>query len=121
MAGSSLLSIRSRAVADGVSVVTVGGEIDLATVDLLRDSLSPFLADPATTLLVCDLSEVKFLACSGLSVLLDAQTTLSARGARLSVVATSPAVLRPVMVTGLRDMMRVQPNLSAALTQSTVD
>lgn len=121
MADSSLLRIRRRAVTGGVSVVSIAGEIDLATADALRDSLSPYLSDPSVTLLVCDMSEVKFLACSGLSILLDAQATLSARGARLSVVANGPAVLRPVTVTGLGAVLRVQPHLSGVLTQSTVD
>lgn len=121
MAGSSLLRIRRRAVTGGVSVISIAGEIDLATADALRDSLSPHLSDPAITVLVCDLSEVEFLACSGLSILLDAQSVLSARGARLSVVANSPAVLRPVVVTGLRDVLPVYPHVSAAITQSTVD
>jgi anti-anti-sigma factor len=105
----------------GVSIVSVTGEVDLATADALRDSLSHYLADPATTLLVCDLSQVKFLACSGLSILLDAHGALSARGARLSVVANGPAVLRPVTVTGLRDILRVHPDLTTAISQSTVD
>lgn len=102
-------------------IVSVAGEIDLATVDVFRDSLSPHLSDPVTRLLVCDLSRVKFLACSGLSILVNARTALVARGAGLSVVANSPAVLRPVTVTGLRDPLRVRPNLSAALVRSTVD
>ena len=121
MADSSLLRIRRRTVTGGVVIVSVDGEIDLATADIFRDSLSPHLADPETTLLVCDLSQVKFLACSGLSILVDARAALAARGARLSVVANNPAVLRPVVVTGLRDVLRVRPNLSAALSQSTVD
>lgn len=121
MADSSLLRIRGRAVTDGVSVVSVSGEIDLATADLFRESLSPYLSDASTTLLVCDLSRVRFLACSGLSVLVDAQAALRARGARLAVVANNPAVLRPVLVTGLRDTLGTWPSLSAALDQSTVD
>ncbi|MGB3440322.1 MAG: anti-sigma factor antagonist [Actinophytocola sp.] len=121
MADSSLLSIRRRAVTGGVSIVSIAGEIDLATADAFRDSLSPYLSDPATTQLVCDMSQVKFLACSGLSVLLDVQSALSARGGQLSVVANGPAVLRPVKVTGLNKVLRVYPHLSAAISQSTVD
>jgi anti-sigma B factor antagonist len=121
LAGSSLLHVRRRTVTGGVVIVSIAGEIDLGTAHAFRDSLSPHLSDPATTLLVCDLSQVKFLACSGLSILVDARAALVARGARLSVVANNPAVLRPVTVTGLRDLLRVRPNLSAALTQSTVD
>jgi anti-sigma B factor antagonist len=111
----SLVQIRRTLVTGGVAVVSVGGEIDLVTVKTLRDNLSPYLADPATMLVVCDLSQVKFLACSGLSVLLDTQETLNARGARLAVVANNPAVLRPLTVTGLSDILDVSPTVTAAL------
>ena len=113
MAGSSSLRIHRRTATSGTVVVVIAGEIDLATADAFRDSLSPHVADPATTLLVCDLSQVQFLACSGLSVLLDAQDALEARGAGLAVVADQPAVLRPVRVTGLGDVLRVHPSLAA--------
>lgn len=121
MADSPLLRIRRRAVTRGVAIVSIAGEIDLATADTFRDSLSPHLSDPATTLLVCDLTQVRFMACSGLSILIDARSALAGRGARLSVVANHPAVLRPVTVTGLGEVLRLQPHLSAALSQSTVD
>lgn len=118
---SSSLSIRRRVVTTGVVVISVDGEVDLATIGALRDGLSPHLTDPVTKLIVCDLSDVSFLACSGLSTLLDLQAALGARGARLSVVANNPAVLRPVTITGLRDVLGVSPSLSAALSQSIVE
>lgn len=121
MADTSSLRIRHRAVTPGVVVVSVVGEVDLATVGTFRDSLLPHLSDPVTRLLVCDLSRISFLACSGLSALLDLQAALGARGARLSVVANSAAVLRPVKITGLDEALAVQPTVSAALRQSIVD
>ena len=121
MADTSSLRIQRRVVTTGVVVVSIDGEVDLATVDLLRDSLSPHLSDPVTKLLVCDLTQVSFLACSGLSALLDFQATLGAHGARLSVVATSAAVLRPVTVTGLREVLAVRPTVSAAIRQSIME
>ena len=121
LAVSPSLCVRRTSVTAGVAVVSVRGEIDLATAHILRDSLSPHVSDPEVTLLVCDLSQVRFLACSGLSTLLDAQETLNARGARLSVIAAGPPVLRPMTVTGLLDTLRVVPSLAAALGQSTMD
>jgi anti-anti-sigma regulatory factor len=56
-----------------------------------------------------------------LSALLDMQAALGARGARLSVVASSPAVLRPVKITGLEEALAVQRTVSAALRQSIVE
>ncbi|WP_459708632.1 anti-sigma factor antagonist [Actinophytocola sp. KF-1] len=121
MADLSSLRIRQRVVTTGVVVVSVAGEIDLATVDGLREGLAPHLADPVTRLLVCDLSQVGFLACSGLSALLDVRSELEERGSRFAVVANSPAVLRPVTITGLVDVLTVRPTLSAVLRQSIVE
>ncbi|MFI7678121.1 STAS domain-containing protein [Actinophytocola sp. NPDC049390] len=121
LADLSSLRIRHRLVTTGVVVVSVGGEVDLATVDTLRDNLTPHVSDPATRLLVCDLSQVGFLACSGLSALLDVRSELEARGARFAVVANSPAVLRPVTITGLPEALGVHPSLSAVLRQSIVE
>jgi anti-anti-sigma factor len=106
------LDVRTDPVADGVARVTATGEIDLANADQLRRALAPLVADPAVRLLVCDLSSVSFLACSGLTVLLDVQEELVARGARLRLVAASPAVLRPILLTGLSDLLPVDAHLT---------
>jgi anti-sigma B factor antagonist len=108
-------------VTNGVVVVAVRGEVDLVTVGTLRDSLSSHATDPRTRLLVCDLTQVGFLACSGLSALLDTRAAMEARSARFAVVASTPAVLRPVAVTGLRERIPVLPTLAAVLRQSFVE
>jgi hypothetical protein len=45
------LTIEQRVLRPGVAVVTVCGEIDLATEDALRAALAPALADPHVSLL----------------------------------------------------------------------
>lgn len=99
------LGVRARAVAEGVVNVTVTGEIDLANVAQLRNALSPLVADTSVRLVGCDLSGVSFVSCSGLTVLLDARQALLERGAMLRLVAASPAVLRPIRMTGLAQLL----------------
>jgi anti-anti-sigma factor len=113
--GSPPLHIRHLSTSDGVAVVAATGEIDLANVLEFRDAMAPAEADPELRLLVCDLSRVAFVSCSALSTLLDVMAVLGARGARLRVVAHGPAVLRPLSVTGLLDVLPVSPDLAAAL------
>src|ERR1700742_2616227 len=84
------LELRTYAPRAGVVVVSAEGEIDLANRDALAAALAPAAADPEALLLVCDLAAVTFLACSGLSVLLDVKAELVARGAALRVVTTDP-------------------------------
>jgi anti-anti-sigma factor len=109
------LNVGVRPVRDGVALATVTGEIDIATVASLKTSLAPLTSDPAVRLLVCDLSEVSFFGCAAVSVLLDARATLLRRGARLRLVATGRAVLRPLAVMSLLDLLPVSPDVHSAL------
>jgi anti-sigma B factor antagonist len=110
------LVLRTHAPGADVVVVSAEGEIDLANRDALGAALAPAAADPAVRLLVCDLSGVTFLACSGLSVLLDVKADLAAHGAVLRVVTADPTVLRMLDATGQRAALAVRPELAAALS-----
>lgn len=109
------LVLRAYTPGPGVGVVSAGGEIDLANHHALAAALDTAAADPAIRLLVCDLSETTFLACSGLSVLLEVKAELEARRAFLRVVAADPAVLRVLDVTGQREVLDVRPDISDAV------
>jgi anti-sigma B factor antagonist len=111
------LELSTHSPGAGVAVVSAEGEIDLANRDALGAALAPMAADPTVRLLVCDLSGVTFLACSGLSVLLDVKAELAARGAALRVVTADPTVLRMLDVTGQLAVLDVRPELAAALSR----
>jgi anti-sigma B factor antagonist len=81
----------------------------------LRVAVAPLSSDARVRLLVCDLSKVSFFGCSGISVLLGARAALTARGARLRIVAARNVVLRPLSVTGLLGELGVSPNVPDAL------
>lgn len=110
------LVVRTTGPAAGVIVVSIVGDIDLANRTELAAGLSPAVTDPDLRLLVCDLTMVGFLACTGVSVLAEARSDLTARGGELRVVATSPSVLRVLAVTDQLDLLGVRPHLDAALT-----
>lgn len=115
MARTWPLDVRVRPVRDDVALVSVTGEVDIATAPTWRSALSPLLADPSLRLLVCDLSELSFFGAAGVSVLLDTHNALTTRGAKLRVVAETRVVLRPLAVTGLLDLLPVSPDVASAL------
>lgn len=112
----ALLDIAVRPVRDGVVLVTVAGEVDMLTVFSLRVALGPPAADPAIRVLVCDLSRVSFFGCSGVTALLDTRAVMAKRDASLRLVAQGHAVLRPLTITGLRDVLPVSPDTRSALS-----
>jgi anti-sigma B factor antagonist len=108
------LTVRTSVLGRGVVVVSVGGEIDLANKADLASALT--VTDSDLRLLVCDLTRVSFLACTGVSTLAETNSHLSQRGATLRVVAADPVVLRVLKVTGQHDLLGVHPTLRSALT-----
>lgn len=95
---------------DGVPVVAVAGEVDIATAPLLRAELTTQLAQ-SPVVLVVDLREVTFFDSSGIGALLAAHH----RAADLRVVADRPAVLRTLHFSGMDTVFRVHPTLEDAL------
>jgi anti-anti-sigma factor len=92
-----------------VTVVGLRGDLDLLTAPLLREALRP-LIDAAGAVLV-DLSGVEFLGSSGLAELAAAQDG----GARIVLVASGRAVVRPLEVTGLAPLFQIYESVDAAL------
>ncbi len=90
-------------------VVRVAGELDRMTADELSGCLSEAVesADPPAAVVV-DLTEVSFLGACGISLLLDHQDRCLRRGSAWVVVADNAAVLRPLQVLELTDVLGVR-------------
>jgi anti-anti-sigma factor len=78
---------------DGVRV-TVGGEIDLSTLDQLRRALLSAVEPGSPTVLRLDLSSVNFLDCGGLGTLISIRQHAAQSGTRVAITAASPMVDR---------------------------
>jgi len=99
---------------DGVAVLTVGGEVDLATVPALETAIDEALATQPTALVV-DLSDVEFLASAGLQTLVTTQEKLGA-SVQFAVVAQGAATSRPIQLTGLDEIFDLYPTRAEALS-----
>jgi anti-sigma B factor antagonist len=98
---------------DGVAVLSVGGEIDLATAPALEAAIDEVLGEDPP-MLVIDLSGVEFLASAGLRILVATRQKLG-ESAPFAVVASGPATSRPIQLTGLEEVFPLYPTLDAAL------
>ncbi|SHN68834.1 STAS domain-containing protein [Geodermatophilus obscurus] len=103
---SDLVSIDVTGSATGV-LLTVSGEVDSSTAPRLREVVESAFADRVPALTV-DLDRVTFLDSAGLCVLAFAHRRAAEVGVRLRVVASSRAVIRPLQITGLYDLLAVE-------------
>ena len=87
--------------------VTAVGEIDSTTAPLLREQLDLIL-DRGVPEFVVDLGRVTFLDSAGLCVLAAAHRRAVRQDARMRVLASSRAVIRPLQITGLWELLHAE-------------
>ena len=84
--------------------VTVTGEVDCSSAPEVRALLDQ-LVEGAPAEVVVDLTGVTFLDSAGLSTLAAAHRRALAAGGRIRVLAATRAVMRPLQMTGLWDLL----------------
>jgi len=106
------LTIRSRR-EPGCVIVTVAGEVDIATVARLRARLSA-VAAPGIPL-VADLDQVSFIDATGLGALAGAARDAAAQGISMYVVCARAQTRRLFRVTGLDRQIPLARDLAEVL------
>jgi len=95
-------------------VVTVAGEIDVATAPSLRDRLQARVAGGDATIVV-DLLQVSFLDSTALGVLVGALKRCREAGGDLRLVIAEPRILKVFEITGLTEVFSIHPTVEDAL------
>ena len=87
----------------------VGGEIDLATIEAVRDHLA-LLVEAGTGDVDVDMAAVNFCDATVLRVLLTAQQALAVGGRRLQIVNASAPTTRVLQLAGLDTIFLAPPH-----------
>jgi anti-sigma B factor antagonist len=95
------------------TVVSVAGEIDIATVPQLRPALEAAVSSggPVTV----DLSGVTFMDSTGLGVLIQALKHSQVAGGAFHLVVTQPNVKKVLEITGLTELFSIFESQAEAL------
>ncbi len=99
-----------RTVENHSVVVRVGGELDKLTAPRLHDQLvraESVVVPPAPVVL--DLSALTFIGSAGLAVLLEHDERCAAIGSALRILPGGRVVTRPLVMTGLDQILTVVP------------
>jgi anti-sigma B factor antagonist len=102
----------------GRVVVEVVGEVDAFTAPLLEACLSSRSARRGLTELVVDLERVTFLGAAGISTLAQAHRRCRMRAARLVVRGSNRRVLRSLQLSGLSELVALEPPAVQSLRTS---
>ena len=104
----------TSSVSDGVPVITVTGEIDLATVPTLQEALLSAVPERLGRVVV-DLTDVSFCDSSGLAVFLHAHQLAQNYGKTLHVAGAQERVLRVLSMTEMDHLFTLHDTLAEAL------
>jgi anti-sigma B factor antagonist len=104
---SSELVTIDVSVAGPAMIVTAAGEVDSTSAPVLRQHLDALLDGDVAELTV-DLRQVSFLDSAGLCVLATAHRRAVRQDVRMRVLASSRAVIRPMQITGLWELLRAE-------------
>jgi anti-anti-sigma factor len=99
---------------DGHAVVHLKGELDIATVDDLRDNLRTARQSYGDHVIL-DLTDLDFMDSQGLSVIVGCHKTVTAAGGGLALVAPRPIVRRTLEITGLSGRLHVFDSIEEAV------
>jgi anti-sigma B factor antagonist len=105
-----VLSVRTSTVA-GAVLVTVEGEVDVATAPELQAHLNQ-----AASAVLVDLNAVSFIGSHGLAALVEAHSEAKARGSALCVVLDGNGIVRRSLeITGLAQVLAIHRTAAEAL------
>lgn len=96
------------------TVVSVTGEVDVASAPKLGTMLSEVLASGCSKVVV-DLTNVSFMDSSGLGVLVQHYKRFTAARGELRLVITEPRVLQVFEITKLTSVFSIFDSLHAAI------
>jgi anti-sigma B factor antagonist len=94
-------------------VLALEGKLDNAGSDTLKAVLLPLLSSGGSVAL--DFARIDYVTSSGFRVLLQAEKEQRQRGGRLLIAHLSPALRNFFEIAGLHTVLRLVPDLEAAL------
>lgn len=100
--------------AGALSVIAVGGEIDVYTAPRLREEISRLVASGRYRLVV-DLEQVDFLDSTGLGVLVGGLKKVRAHEGSMSLVCSQERLLKIFRITGLAKVFPIHASEAEAL------
>lgn len=113
MARAGDADVTRETVLDGVVVVRVEGELDMATCAPFEDAIGGIDSGQR---LVIDLTECTFLDSSAVRVLVTTIRAAQVAEGTVSLVATDPGILRVLEIAGVDTMLSVHPSVDDAIS-----
>jgi anti-sigma B factor antagonist len=95
--------------ADGVTRLTVTGEIDATTGEKFNQALVDALSAPGVRRVVLDLAGLRFIDSNGVALLMKAQRTADERGLMFGLVNAADTIRHVLQMLGVYEILADHP------------
>jgi anti-sigma B factor antagonist len=103
---------------DGYELLTVEGELDIATASRMITALNEAIADMSGPLVV-DLTDVVFMDSTGLALLMNARRRVVRQGQGFAIVCPDGPISRVFEIADMVESLRVCPDQASARDAAT--
>jgi anti-anti-sigma factor len=114
------MQFRYRELEDGILLIQLGGEMDLAGTTSVEKKLASRVTGEKIGVIL-DLSEVTFLASIAVRLIITTAKSLNSRGGRLVILNPLPAVRDVLEITGVMQVIPSYSNLEDAVREAAGD
>jgi anti-anti-sigma factor len=104
---STRLELTRSTTSNGVICLTVSGEVDIGTVNQLRDTVIQIVREPGVSGLQLDFGPLRFLDSSGIAVLIATHRAAEEQGVSFNITNCRSTVRHVLEVTGVYDVLAV--------------
>jgi anti-sigma B factor antagonist len=100
---------------EGTLVLNLSGELDLATIEPLRDATHKAITTGGYSLLIFDMTQLEFIDSTGLHALAEAHRGMALHGGDVTMIGCRPNVLKVLELTGLTQLFTMLDERPASL------
>ena len=104
----------SKESGNGYVLVSVVGEVDVATAPEFRDRLREAIGE-GPGIVAVDLTGVTFIDSTALGVLIEAKELCDAEGGTMRIAVSEPRILKVFEITGLTELFEIRPTRDQAI------
>jgi len=108
------LKVKSKRMRDTL-VVSIGGELDHHTSEIIRSEMDELLEDPTVKNMIIDAKNLSFMDSSGVGVFIGRYKKLSSRGGSIAITNINSHIDKIFEVSGLYKIIKSYPSVQAAL------
>jgi anti-sigma B factor antagonist len=113
------LTLRVDQAAPAVTVLVVGGEVDVYSAVKFREKITA-LIDAGMHRLILDIQGVEFLDSTGLGVLVGGLKRVRAHDGFMDIACAQPGILRVLRISGLSEVFGIYDAVGDALAAHAV-